>query len=149
MLSNAQMEDNWSKRLLFQTNYGLVIRRTKFSMINSFLHLNDNTQPNKQDKLYKIKPIIEYLNSKFMKYYELGNSLSIDEGMIKFNGLVSFKQYIKIKPVKYGVKAFLIADSFNYYCHKIIIYSGNIKNEFSENSIPEECKDFSVTEQLH
>lgn len=42
MLSNAQMEDNWSKRLLFQTNYGLVIRRTKFSMINSFLHLNDN-----------------------------------------------------------------------------------------------------------
>jgi len=122
MLSNAQMEDNWSKRLLFQTNYGLVIRRTKFSMINSFLHLNDNTQPNKQqDKLFKIRPIIEYLNSKFMKYYELGNSLSIDEGMIKFNGLVSFKQYIKIKPVKYGVKAFLIADSFNYYCHKIII----------------------------
>ena len=69
--------------------------------------------------------------------------------IIKFNGSISFKQYIKIKPVKYGVKAFLIADSFNYYCHKIIIYSGNIKNEFSENSIPEECKDFSVTEQLH
>ena len=42
-------------------------------MINSFLHLNDNTQPNKQDKLFKIRPIIEYLNSKFMKYYELGD----------------------------------------------------------------------------
>lgn len=148
MLSNAQMEDNWSKRLLFQTNYGLVIKRTKFAMINSFLHLNDNETQDKQDKLYKIRPLIVYLNDKFMKYYEIGNSLSIDEGMIKFNGLVSFKQYIKIKPVKYGVKAFLIADSFNYYCHKILIYSGNIKNEFTKGSIPEECKDFSVTEQL-
>ena len=148
MLSNAQMEDNWSKRLLFQTNYGLVIKRTKFAMINCFLHLNNNEKPDKTDKLFKIRPVIAYLNSKFMKYYEMGNSLSIDEGMIKFNGLVSFKQYIKIKPVKYGVKAFLISDSFNYYCHKILIYSGNIKNEFAKNSIPEECKDFSVTEQL-
>ena len=148
MLSNAQMEDNWSTRLLFKTNYGLVMRRTKFSMINSFLHLNNNEFQEKQDKLYKIRPVIEYLNNKFKYHYEVGNSVSIDEGMIKFNGLVSFKQYIKIKPVRYGVKAFLIADSFNYYCHKFVIYSGNIKNEFKEGTIPKSCENFSTTEQL-
>lgn len=83
--------------------------------------------------------MIDYLNYKFKLHYEPGNSLSLDEGMIKFNGLVSFKQYIKIKPVKYGLKAFLIAESFNYYCHKFIIYSRNIKNE-KGNSIPLEEK---------
>ena len=68
--------------------------------------------------------------------------------MIKFNGVVSFKQYIKIKPVKYGLKLFLISDSFNYYCHKFIIYYGNMKNEFSGKPFYSDENNFNNTEQL-
>ena len=44
--------------------------------------------------------------------------------MIKFNGRLQFKQFLPNKPVKYGVKAFLLCDSTTYYCYSFEIYTG-------------------------
>lgn len=44
--------------------------------------------------------------------------------MIKYKGRVKFLQYIKSKPVKFGIKAYLICNSFSGYCYGLIVYTG-------------------------
>ena len=52
------------------------------------------------------------------------NRQSIDERMVKFKGHNSLKQYIKNKPVKWGFKFWVRADSITGYVFAIKLYSG-------------------------
>ncbi|KAJ8942222.1 hypothetical protein NQ314_010122 [Rhamnusium bicolor] len=55
-----------------------------------------------------------------------GRILVIDESMIPFKGRVQFRQYIKNKSHKYGVKLYKIC-TVDGYTSKVIVYTG--KNE--------------------
>ena len=44
--------------------------------------------------------------------------------MVKFKGRLSIKQYIKIKPVKWGIKLFTLAESATGYVLNLIPYTG-------------------------
>ena len=44
--------------------------------------------------------------------------------MIPFKGRLSFKQYMKDKPMKYGIKVFVLADGKYGYIKRIQIYTG-------------------------
>ena len=44
-----------------------------------------------------------------MSSYDCENS--IDEAMIKFKGRSSLKQYVSLKPIKRGIKAWVRADA--------------------------------------
>lgn len=83
-----------------------TMTRNRFDLILTNLHLNDNTLiPNdNKDKLFKLKPLINYLNEKFQQVYHGTNQLSIDESMILFKGRSSLKQYNPMKPIKRGYK---------------------------------------------
>ena len=50
--------------------------------------------------------------------------VSIDEAIIPFKGRLSFKQYIKNKPVKWGIKAFVLSDAINGYVYRLQVYTG-------------------------
>ena len=125
LLSNIKIDDNWSNDFIFQTNFKKIMTFYKFSLIKKFLHLNDNLCDTKEDKLFKIRKIIDYLSNSFLKYYECGKDLAIDETLIKFHGRLSFSQNLRNKPNKRGIKAYLICDSHNFYCYKFIIYAGS------------------------
>ena len=45
--------------------------------------------------------------------------------MIKFNGRISFMQYMPMKPIKRGFKFFSLCDSESRYCMRLRIYSGS------------------------
>ena len=53
--------------------------------------------------------------------------------MIPFKGHLSFKQYIKNMPVKWGIKAFVLSDAMNGYVYRLQVYTGKYK----ETSQPE------------
>ena len=56
--------------------------RNRFEQIHRFLHFNDNSAIDKNDKIFKIRPLIRHLNDMFQKLIQpLGNSFSIDEAM--------------------------------------------------------------------
>ena len=44
--------------------------------------------------------------------------------MIKFQGRSSLKQYMPLKPVKHGIKVWVLADSSNGYFSKFEVYTG-------------------------
>ena len=52
-------------------------------------------------------------------------SLSIDESMIRFNGRHKDIVYMPLKPIKYGFKVFILADSTTGYAFCYELYSSN------------------------
>ena len=44
--------------------------------------------------------------------------------MIKFQGRSLLKQYMPIKPIKQGIKVWVLADSINSYFSRLEVYTG-------------------------
>ena len=61
---------------------------------------------------------------KFKEHYVPYCHLSLDEGMIHTKNRLSFKQYIKDKPIRWGIKTFLLCDSENGYIVNAEVYTG-------------------------
>ncbi|KAK6177155.1 hypothetical protein SNE40_015314 [Patella caerulea] len=108
-----------------------VMERDRFLALWSFLHLVDETDPDldKTDKIYKIRPMLDIILPKFREHYNVGQHLSLDEGMIPLKNRLAIKQYIKLKPVKWGVKSFLLCDSNTGYICNAEIYTGKKRDE--------------------
>ena len=50
--------------------------------------------------------------------------MAVDEAMIPFKGRLGFKQYMKDKPSKWGIKVFVIADSISGCVYRLHVYTG-------------------------
>ena len=88
-----------------------------------------------------------------MDVYQPHQALSIDEGMVPWQGNVHFRVYSPDKPDKYGLKAYILCDAENSYCLKFELYTGKpatppsangatydlvmslMRNHFSDNHI--------------
>jgi len=53
------------------------------------------------------------LLASFQSNYVPKQTITIDEAMISFKGRLSFKQYMKDKLTKWGIKVFLLSDASN------------------------------------
>ena len=47
----------------------------------------------------------------------------MDEVMIKFKGRLGFKQYMKDKSTKWGIKVFVLNDARNGYVYRLQVYT--------------------------
>ena len=106
-----------------------VMCKTRFEQIFRFLHLCDTSQqvPAGQpghDKLFKVPHFLDMFSSAFDQEYNLHQQCSVDEAMIPFKGRVGFKQYMKDKPTKWGIKVFVLADATNGYVKAFQVYTG-------------------------
>ena len=88
------------------------------------LHFADNRKDDKTDKAFKMRPVIDYLNSKFSEVLSNDSEQSIDEHMVKFKGRSGMKQYIKSKPIKWGFKFCFRCSSKSGYLYQMDIYLG-------------------------
>ena len=77
--------------------------KTKFQSILQNLHFSSNDNDDKTDKSFKIRPIIEHPNKLFAESLSNSPFQSVDDHMCKFKGRSSMKQYIKNKPIKWGL----------------------------------------------
>jgi len=111
-----------------------VFERDRFLAIWSFLHTVDEADVNldKTDKIYKNRKVLNDLCVKFRNYYTPHRFLSLDEGMIPCKNRLSIKQYLKDKPVKWGLKSFLLCDSENGYISAVEIYTGKENELYPE-----------------
>ena len=77
-----------------------IMSKGRFQKLSQYFHLNDNRaavpkgQPG-YDPLFKVRPLLNVVLENSRAHYSPGQDISIDEAMIKFNGRLSFKQYIK------------------------------------------------------
>lgn len=64
------------------------------------------------------------MKTMFQKMYVCGEHIAVDECVVPFRGMLGMKQYFKDKPVKWGVKLWMLCDSKSGYCSNFDIYSG-------------------------
>ncbi|CAB3222388.1 unnamed protein product [Arctia plantaginis] len=84
------------------------------------------------NKLKKIHDLANMLNSRFQEVLTPGKFIVIDESMIPWRGRLKFKQYIKNKSHKYGVKIYKLCTPEGYI-YNSIIYSGKGENGREQN----------------
>ena len=107
-----------------------AMNRERFQTILKWLHVNDNSKIDKTDKVYKVRPLLDHLNAKFMELKLLSEHLSVDESVILFKGRSSLKQYNPMKPIKRGFKLWCLCDDTGYL-YRTSVYTG--KNEATFN----------------
>ena len=108
-----------------------VMSRDRWEQIKSNLHFNDNSNyvaskddPN-YDKLFKIRPLVTHLTNKFNEIPK-PQRLCVDEQMIPFKGISSLKQYMPLKPVKWGYKVHCLCGE-DGIMYGFVIYKGKIE----------------------
>ena len=101
-----------------------VMPRNRFQSITEFLHFNNNSKYDNhdttRDRLYKVRPLVEYLVGKFEAAYTPDKHLSIDEQLLLWKGRLGFKQYIPNKRSRFGVKIFSLCELSGYLWNSFV-----------------------------
>ena len=82
--------------------------------------------------------------ARFQAVYTPERQLAINETLIKFKGKVHFRQCIPIKPGRFGIKAFTLAESSSGYVLNSKIYTGKETNEVQRDLGTTQCKTISL-----
>jgi len=135
-----ELEMYWSQTyLLLAQPISELMSFNCFQQILRFLHLNDSDQQVSHgqpgyDALFKVRKLLDLIIPRLMLEYHVHEELAVDEAMIPFKGRLDFKQYMKDKPTKWGIKVFVLVDLRNGYVKCIQIYTGK-NSELSKNEV--------------
>lgn len=99
----------------------------RFLLLKSFLHFVDNRTCRDTTRLNKIRPIVDYFNTKFSSLYMPSQEIVIDESLLKWHGRLNFAQKISSKAAQVGVKTYELCESSSGYLWKFFVYAGKDK----------------------
>lgn len=138
-MSKNEWKDYWSTDPLIETPiFGKIMSQDRYSLLLRMLNFSDNNGPRVEDKLQKIRPIIELLRNRFKSVMKPFKHLCIDESIVPWKGRLSFKQFIPSKRHRFGVKLFVLCDVETGFILDFIIYTGSsteINNEIADLGI--------------
>ena len=101
--------------------------RNRFEKIHQYLHFNDNMSIDHNDRVDKMRPIIDHLNACFGQFFQpFRPTYSLDEAMEPYYGHHSMKQFMRGKPNGYRFKLWCLTN-FQGYLVKFQPYTGNDK----------------------
>ncbi|KAK3093822.1 hypothetical protein FSP39_020617 [Pinctada imbricata] len=138
VMSYDRDEMYWSnnaKHWLVGSKFGEIMTRDRFIQIRRYLHFSDDNEASnhRNDKLFKVRRILDSLRNSFQSEYAPHKDISVDEAMIPFKGRLGMKQYMKDKPVKFGIKMWVAADADTAYCHNFEVYVGKNTENIDKN----------------
>lgn len=107
--------------------------RDRFLQILRYLHFADNILAPRADSagynnLLKIQPFLDLIVPSFQQVYKPTRQLATDKTLIKFKGKVHFRQFLPIKPGRFGIETFTLAESTSGYLLNSKIYIGKEGN---------------------
>lgn len=117
----------WSNSVIFTTKFGSYMSRNRFEILLQMIHFSDNSQIDKSNHLYKLGTIIDDVMMNSNMCNRPNETICIDESLIKFMGRLSFKQYIKNKRNKFGIKLFKLC-IHSCYTLAVKVYCGKEEN---------------------
>lgn len=83
--------------------------RNRFFLLRNYFHVIDNNEIPREnkDKFIKVRPLYNSFLDR-CKMLQVERCICVDEQIVPFKGQLSVKQYIKNKPIKWGIKIFLL-----------------------------------------
>ena len=123
-------EQYWSENV-FRNISGItsVFSQTRFLQIWRYLHLADNETLAKHGeagyvKIGKVRAFLAAIAANCKNEYRLDQEVTIDETMVAHKGRIPLKQYMKAKPVKWGIKLWVLSESKTGYVYHFQVYKG-------------------------
>ncbi|KAJ6235933.1 piggybac transposable element-derived protein [Anaeramoeba flamelloides] len=83
----------------------ILLSRNRFSQIHSSWRFSNSVT---------IDEILDLIQSKFQKEWEIGSHVTLDETIIKFFGRIFFSVKIPRKPISTGIKVWTLCDNTTY-----------------------------------
>ena len=119
----------WSTKTLY---HGLWSRsfmsRHRFYALLSMLHIVDPQTEEKTNKLRKVDKFVNIFKGHCMSLYQPHKEVAIDERIVKSKHRSGIRQYIKNKPIKFGIKLWVLAESKTGYTFNFDVYAGKNGN---------------------
>lgn len=132
LVQYTSIELYWSKKSIYQNVIKSVMSRNRFQILVKMWHFNNNEIVT-PDRLQKISPLIDMLVQNFQRYNTPNEMICIDETLVPFRGRLSFRQFIKNKRHKFGIKLYKLCVEKGY-TYNLKVYCGNDKvNEQSSS----------------
>ena len=122
----------WSSKWPFHTDtFSHIMSGRRFELLMKYLHLNNSEkQPSRSspdyDKIYKIRLFLDQMIESFQSVYVPNREIAVDESIIGYKGRLSWIQYMPKKPTKWGIKAWVLAESGSGYVWNFKLYTGKI-----------------------
>ena len=91
-----------------------AMRKVRFDQYMTYVHFADNTTLQVNDRYYKLRPLISYLQKKFMQHFVPVQNISHDEAVVEYFGRNSMKQHIIEKPLRFGYKVWCLNTPLGY-----------------------------------
>jgi len=104
----------WSKSYLYRSEIPKYMTRNRFEIILRTFHCSNNAECPPNDRLFKIRNLVDLLVMKFKMWNVPSENMCIDESVIPFVGRLSFRQFIKNKRHRYGIKVFKLCINDGY-----------------------------------
>ncbi|CAC5398923.1 unnamed protein product [Mytilus coruscus] len=131
LIRKVSFEEYWNKHSPSQSTpwFRCMFSRNRFQNILKFLHLVDTKKlPKRNDPAYKpsqrFKPLLDFVNRKFLRYYNPHRELAVDESLVGTKGKTSMLQYIPSKRSRFGVKFWMLVESVTGYVLQMDVYHG-------------------------
>ena len=93
---------------------GRAMQRNRFDEILRFLHIVNSKRMDPNDRMGKLRPMMDHLQDAFQKAYIPEKHLSFDESMVAYNERHGCKQFIKGKPIIFGFKNCCLCTPLRY-----------------------------------
>lgn len=104
-----------------------ALSRDRFCQISRYIRFDDKisrAQRKSIDKLAAIRDIWEDFVSNCRNCFEPFETVTVDEQLVGFRGRCPFRQFIKSKPARYGIKIWALADVYTSYLYNLQVYTG-------------------------
>lgn len=115
----------WSTDEFFRSEcVASAMSRNEYLDIKRHIKYSKQKDKNLNDRAWRVRAIIEIFKKNLQQFGFFSSSLSVDESMIRFFGRCIMKQYMKNKPIKFGLKLWVLATisgfmlDFDIYCGK-------------------------------
>lgn len=116
----------WSKSELYDTNFSKYMSRNRFELLTKVVHFCQEEPTG--TKVTKVKGMIDLLVEKFNQCFQPQENMVIDESVVPFTGRLKYRQFIKNKRHRYGVKLFKLCAP-PCYTMQMRIYAGKDEEE--------------------
>lgn len=143
-----RLNDYWKKHYLFKlTAFSSFMSRNRFLLILRALQFENRQNEVTRTQIGKIKPLIDFFNDRMNVIYYPNKELSLDESMILWRGRLKFRQYIKGKRHKFGVKLYSLCEP-NGLVLKLVAYSGSTDVQLGGSQHTEKVVLYLLEEKL-
>uniref|UniRef100_A0A2H8TWM1 PiggyBac transposable element-derived protein 4 n=1 Tax=Melanaphis sacchari TaxID=742174 RepID=A0A2H8TWM1_9HEMI len=118
------IKDYWSTDpLLSSPIFRQITSRNKYLLLLQMLHFCNNDNQEKRNRLFKLDIILDEIHTNFKAGMVPFQNIVIDESLVLWKDRLSFKQFIKTKRHRFGIKLFVLCDIETDFILDFIMYT--------------------------